>query len=492
MFASQITTPSGAESATRSQHVYRHIGIGVAALTLAGGIWFGLPELSAHARWAFIIFGLAVIGWCFTSINDTYIALAAALAPGVIGIDTPNGFFEGLGDSMIWLLLAAFMIAAAVNASGLSQRLTMAVAKGAHSIKHLFFGLTAIMLVTAFVIPSTSGRAALMIPVFMALSAAIGNPRITRALALLFPTVILLSAIASLFGAGAHLVMTGMLWNMTGERIGFGEWMMLGLPFALVSCFVSAWVILRLFLTPEERNQPLTPGLTGDVVKGAGALSPQERYMLIMVTALVTLWATESLHGMNSTLVAVVGALAVTAPRFGVISFAAAIKKVEWNLLIFMAATLALGELLVESGGAKWLAENAFAMLQGGAASSAWPVISVVALVSLLSHLLITSRTARSSVLVPIVVLLAVSLGYDPAGLAFLSTVAAGFCLTLMVSAKPVTMFSQLDIPTYTQQDLLRLSAILLPIHFGLLVVFAFLVWPLLGLDFTAQTTPKP
>lgn len=63
------------------------------------GIWFGLPELDAHARIAFVTFGLAIIGWVGTNINDTYIALAAALVFSVSGIDEPQEFFETLGDS---------------------------------------------------------------------------------------------------------------------------------------------------------------------------------------------------------------------------------------------------------------------------------------------------------------------------------------------------------------------------------------------------------
>ncbi len=470
------------------QRHYKLIAVSLAAVVITTAIWFGLPELNAQARLAFITFSLALIGWCFTTINDTYIALVAAIIPSVIGTGAPNEFFEALGDSMIWLLFAAFIIAAAANASGLSRRLTMAVAARAHSIQQLFYALTAAIIVTAFVIPSTSGRAALMLPIFIALSTTIGDARITKALALLFPTVILLSAVASLIGAGAHLVTADILLRMTGQRIGFWEWMVWGLPFALVSCFLSTWLILRLFLNKEERQQPLQFSVAQlekrDDGSDSQAFSRQERTMLMLVVALVTLWATEPLHGIDNTIVAIVGALLATAPRFGVFSFMEGVKKVEWNLLIFLAATMEIGESLIESGGAKWLVDHLFMMLQGEAAASAWFVVSVVTAVSLLSHLLINSRTARSSVLVPLVVLLGLSLGYQPAGLAFISTAAAGFCLTLMVSAKPVSLFGQIETPTYTAQDLLRLSAVLLPVHFVLLIGFAFFVWPYLGLEF--------
>lgn len=205
--------------------------------------------------------------------------------------------------------------------------------------------------------------------------------------------------------------------------------------------------------------------------------------MLWVIAALIALWLTEPLHGIDSALVALIGALAVTAPAAGSVAFKDALKQVDWNILIFLAATLELGEALIESGGARWLVGHLFELLSASVASSPVLVFGVVAAISLLSHLVITSRTARSSVLVPLVVLLGASLGYDPALLAFMSTAAAGFCLTLPVSAKPVLMFRQLDRPTFDSGDLLRLSRVLLPVHFALLLAFSLFVWPALGMS---------
>jgi anion transporter len=461
-------------------------------LLVIGGVWFGLDELNTHARLAFITFGLAVIGWSCTKINDTYIAMAAAITLAAVGVDQPEEFFAALGDATVWLLLASFVIAAAVKISGLSQRLTVFVATRTRSVNQLFYGLTAVLMLTAFVIPATSGRAALMLPIFAALSAGISDQRIVRALALLFPTIILLSAVASLLGAGAHLVTAEILSHMTGEQIGFGRWLMLGLPFALVSCFGSTWMILHLFLTRTERRHRLQ--LNAEELgegKAQASLSLKEWYVVGIVALLILFWSTESWHGLNNTIIAVLGALAVTAPRFGAISFKDGIKGVEWNLVLFMAATLKLGEALIQSGGAEWLVTRVFSALQNRATNSSWVVIAAVAIISLLSHLFITSRTARSSVLIPLVVLFAASLGFNPTLLAFLSTAAAGFCLTLPVCAKPAMMFSQADGTTYNARDLLKLSSWLLPMHFILLLVFAFWIWPHLGLTIERKTS-KP
>lgn len=153
-----------------------------------------------------------------------------------------------------------------------------------------------------------------------------------------------------------------------------------------------------------------------------------------------------------------------------------ALRTVPWSLLLFMAATMAMGIALADSGAARWLV--------GGVPLDVppWVFLAVVTGVSTAAHLVLQSRSARSSVLVPLVVAAAAGAGVNPVTAALASTAAAGFCHTLPASAKPVTLFAGIpDTPTYTPRDLLRLSALLAPLTALLVLAFALAVWPLLG-----------
>ncbi len=77
---------------------------------------------------------------------------------------------------------------------------------------------------------------------------------------------------------------------------------------------------------------------------------------------------------------------------------------------------------------------------------------------------------------------LAAAFGHNAAAFGFILAVATGYCLTLPVSAKPLAMMSELDAPTFEPRDLLKLSAVLLPFHAVLLLVFTLWIWPFLGL----------
>lgn len=450
------------------------------ATALGWLIWTWTAGLETDARVALIVFALAVIYWVVSRLDKTFVALAALCAGAVTSSNhSETTVLSALGEGMIGLLIAAFVLAGAITASGLADRFTALLIEHTRSVRGAFYALTGGMIALAMVMPSTSGRAALMLPVFLAIADRVENPRVTRSLALLIPTIVLLSSAGSLIGAGANVLAVDAIWRLTGERIDYLDWMMLGLPFAVLSCFLSAWVILALFLSKAERESAL------DLRWADGALlrplTLREHYILLVAIALVALWCTESLHGTDNVTIALLGALAVTAPGIGAMTFKQAVKSVDWTLMLFMAACLQLGDALVVSGGASWTIDRLFQAVpvNGGGAAG---FVTVIASLCLLAHLVVTSRMARASILVPMILPLAVSFGYNPAAFAVIVAIATGFCLTLSVSAKPLAMMSELDRPTFRPSDLLLLSAVLLPLHLGLLLVFTFHVWPWLGL----------
>jgi len=334
---------------------------------------------------------------------------------------------------------------------------------------------------TAFVVPSTSGRAALLLPVYLALAGTISDRRINRALALLFPTVILLSACASLMGAGAHLVAVDFMARLGAAPIGFLQWMLLGAPFAVVSVFVATWLILRLFLTAEERSRMLSLPRPDKV-----PMKPEQCYVATVVGVTIALWIAQPWHGLSLSVVALIGALAACVSVLSGVTMKHAVKNTEWNLLLFLAATLMLGETLIDTGAAAYIADLALSAAKDSVVFTPPAIAAFVAGLSLLAHLVITSRTARVMVLVPSLAVPLSAFGVNPAALIFLVTIASGFCQTLAVSAKPVALYRALEQPTYDDRDLLRLSLWLMPFIAALLMLFSLWIWPLSGLALSA------
>ncbi|MEG3626285.1 SLC13 family permease [Streptomyces poriticola] len=445
----------------------------------------GFPGLSGDARLTLAVFALATCAWIGTPVDDTYIALGAGLALTATGVISSDTLFGTLGDSTVWLLICAFVLAAAVTGTGLAGRAAAFLVGGARTVRQLVHLTTAALVVTAFAVPATSGRAALALPVFLALARALADRRrLVVMLALLFPTVILLSAVATLIGAGAHLITVSVLWEATGHRIGFTEWLLLGLPLAAASSHLAAETVLWTTTRRADRRGPVR--ITAEEIQRhsenpvTGCWTQPEKRCALLLATVVALWCSEPLHRVPPAVVALIGAVVAASPALGTVRLKDALRTVPWSLLLFMAATMAMGVALADSGAATWLVSGLPVDIGPGV------FLAVVVTVSTAAHLVLQSRSARASVLVPLVVAAAVGAGVNPVAAALASTAAAGFCHTLPASAKPVTLFAELPgTPTYTPRDLLRLSAVLAPLTAALVLLFATAVWPLLGVPVT-------
>lgn len=453
----------------------------VAAIVLAFSamlIFLAIDGLTMNMRLTLAIFVAAITAWTILDLPDTPVALAGAALLPVLGVIDEDVLYRSLGNDIVWLMLAAFIVAGVLRQVGVIEQIIGRLLARVATVQGLFWVLTLLIFATAFIVPSTSARAAMLAPVYLGLAAAIGNARVNRALALLFPSVILLSAGASLIGAGAHLVAAGMLERLQGQSPGFLGWIALAAPFSLILSLLACAVLLRFFLTPEERTTAIAQRSTDEAPT---QLSRQQWTALAITALMILLFAAQPVHGIGMPVIGIAAALLLTNERISGLSLKTALKGVEWNLLLFLAGTLVIGEALLLTGTAQVLAKRIVDLAGGSIAG--WPVliIAFAAIVATLSHLVITSRTARATVLIPALALPLAGLGVAPLNLVMLVTLASGFCQTLMVSAKPVALFGAMDPPPFGQADLFRLAGALIVPFIVLLVIFAALVWPLQG-----------
>ena len=447
-------------------------------LSLTVGTLVLLPgSLPPPARASIFAFALAAVLWSTTSLNAAYVALAAVLLLILSGGGSQELLFEALASDVVWLMIGVFVLGGAVQQTGLAARLTSFVVGRARTVRGLFWLMTTALIPLSFFIPSTSGRAAIVVPVFRSIAAETADRRITRALALLMPMIILVATITTLIGAGSHLIANDLLEQIAGTRISFLDWILYGLPFGIAASYASCWVVCRMFLDRARLDRALSASDAR-----ATKLSRSERITLGVVAAMVALWLTESRHGLDVATVTVLGALVLTAPHVGVLSWKAGLKSVEWNLVIFVGAALVLGRALIDSGAAQWIIGQLFAASGIAQAESRALVLVLLCAISLTSHLYMTSHTARAAALVPPLLYLGSSLGLNPVAVMFIGTVGMDYCLTFPVSSKALLMFQELDEETYQPADLLRLSAALLVVHFALMVAFYFAYWRWVGL----------
>ncbi|MBH5316260.1 anion permease [Paenibacillus sp. GSMTC-2017] len=466
-------------------HTYRLSFILLIILSVA----IQLPtSLSTDGKITLFALGMATILWTTTSINSAYIAIGMVSIIILLGGGKQELLFHSLSSDIVWLMIGTFILGGALQVTGLAGRLTLTLLNRAKTVGGLFWLLATALQPLALFIPSTSGRASVTLPVFRSLAGYLNDAKITKALALLMPTIILVSTVSTLIGAGSHLIAVDLLTKVSGEGISFIQWILWGLPFGIVSSYCSCWVLLRLFLTKEQRQSSINTNTLITAIKNnshsnsENSFSTHEKRTLGIVLLMIIGWLTESIHGLEIAMVTIIGVLILTMPKFGVISWKDGLKHVSWNLIIFVGAALALGQSLIDSGASDWIKDSLFAATQSLDGQSTFAVLVVVILLSLTSHIYMTSHTTRAIVMVPPLLFLASALELNPVAVIFIGTIGMDYCLTFPVSSKALLLFQETETETFAPRDLLRLSAVLIVVHALLMVGFYYGYWQWTGL----------
>jgi anion transporter len=466
------------QNMSKSSEYFKPI-LAIGGITLAAIAINFAQDLSIAGRWSLLIFCSTVLLWILTKPNVSYVAMVATLAL-VLTRTIPQGrVFEALGNEIIWLMIGAFILGSAIQKTGLSARLNQLIVDRAKTVSGLFWLMTALIIPLSFLIPSTSGRAAVTLPIFRSVATELRDPKISRGLAILMPTIILVSTIVSLVGAGSHLIANELLMQMAGQHISFGQWALYGLPFGIIASFVSCGAILYIFLDRRQRKQPLQISIESAV---KSKFSRMECMTLLIALSMLALWLTEGLHGLKIATVSILGAVLITLPNVGVMSWKEALKSVSWNLIIFVSSALVLGQSLVQTGASKWVIDHTFNMSGIANQESQVMVLLILTAIALTSHLYMTSHAARAVALVPAFLSLAATLNLNPVAVMFIGTLGMDYCLTMPVSSKALLVYQDCEDKTFNSRDLFRLSLIMIPLHLGLVVVFYFTYWHWVGL----------
>ncbi|MBD1383557.1 SLC13 family permease [Metabacillus arenae] len=436
-------------------------------------------ELAIDGRLSLITFIAATYCWAATSLPPSFVAIGSILVLTVTGAASQEMLYSSLSSDVIWLMIGAFIVGAAMQTTGLAGRATFFLTSKANSIKGLFFLLAFIIQLLTLFIPSTSGRASVLLPIFRNLSKEINNEKVITGLSLLIPTIILIATSSTLIGASSHLVANDYLQSLGFEKITFLKWMLWGIPFTFVASLSSCAVILKLFLDKEARKISLKEMFRKSQVNNE--FSVKEKMTLIVLGLMVLLWTTEHVHGLDIATVTVIGAFLLVLPGIGTMSWKDGLQAVSWNLILFVGAAITLGEALIDSGAAEWIIDFILAFTKGFLFNSEFVTLLLLTVISLSSHLYITSHTMRAVILAPPLLSLALAENLNVVSIVFLLMVGMNYCLTFPVSSKALLIYFD-EKRSFQAQDLRNLSKVLSVVYLLIIIVFYYTYWRWTGL----------
>ncbi len=368
--------------------------------------FYGIEALTVVQQRVIALFVFAALMWMFEIIPNWTTSLLLIVLTLLTISDKGIGFLcdpkfgtlvsykslmASFADPVVMLFMGGFVLAIMAEKYGLDVTLARILLKpfGTKPSMVLLGFLVVIAIFSMFM--SNTATAAMMLAFLAPVLQVLPNDDKGRiGLSLAIPVAANIGGIGTPIGTPPNATAVRFLAE-SGYEVTFSDWSMRMIPFVLIMILV-AWLLLQL-LFPFKTKQ-----LVLDIPENKRPVDWKTYVVWATFIGTILLWATESLTGINSNVVALIplGVLTMTG-----IFTKEDIKEINWTVLWLVAGGFALGTALQGSG----LAKTLISAIPFGSMS----VLSVLIIAGLVCYFLsnFISNSATAALLIPILIVVA-------------------------------------------------------------------------------------
>ena len=432
------------------------LGIG-----LAFGIYYILPSDLAHAaKLTAAVAVLMGVWWMTEALPIPATALAPLVLFPTLGDTGINEVGASYGNNVIFLFMGGFMLALAMQRWNLHRRMALITLKAMGPRPGAM--IAGFMIATGFLSMwvSNTATAVMMLPLGMSVLLLVakvvpgmGTKTVTDAGETIvksnFGTALMLGiaysasigSLGTIIGTPPNTLLVGYLNENFGINIGFGQWMLVGVPLAVVFMFLAWLLLTKVLFRPEIKEIPGGRQLIKDELALLGPVSKGEKRVLAIFLLAAFLWIFVPLIWENppisdAGIAILIGLLLFIVPGGSakgvrLLDWASAVQ-LPWGVLLLFGGGLALSAQFGSSGLTEWIGDVASGL--GGLPT--WLIVAIIA-AAILGLTELTSNTATAATFLPVAGGIALGIGADPLLLTIPVALAATCAFMLPVATPP-------------------------------------------------------
>lgn len=423
-----------------------------------------ISQLSYSMKIVLALLLLMVILWITEAIPIPATAILPAVILPLFKVSGVAGkeiyFFNGknvlanYANPIIYLFLSGFLIARAMQKWNLDKRLTYSILSFknlANKPKSIVLAMISISALLSMWISNTA-TTAMLLPLIIGIVriTKTTNNNFAKALALSIAYGASIGGVATLIGTPPNGICVSILRTSGMGDINFLDWMKLGLPITLISIPIVWILLINVFSINQVEIQHGKDFISG-LKENLGSISKGEKLTLTNFFILLILWISNpfwehllpekilnQLTYFDENIIALsVAILMFFIPvdwknRKFVLDWEDS-KFIDWGTLLLFGGGIALSDAMFKTGLAGWIAKSSINLI--GNANILLVLVIVIILMELLTE--VTSNTAVTSMMIPILLSISNGLNIDGKLLALAATFAASMAFMLPVATPP-------------------------------------------------------
>lgn len=497
---SELTAVSAAEE--RFERGRRSIGLFLGPVAFVILWLLPMEALKPEAHRLAAVVSLVVVWWVTEAVPIPATALIGASLAVVCGVTNATTAFAPFASPTIFLFIGSFIIGQAVSTHGLDRRLaygllSLGMVRGSVGRIRIAMGMLC-LLMSAWM--SNSATTAMMLPVAGGVLVAAGiagkqHRSFATGLMLAVAYGASIGGVITPVGTPPNLITLGLLERLAGVKINFLTWMALMTPLAIV--LGVAMFLLAGWLFPAPAQERSASDYLDRVEHGLGPWTRGQINCAVAFAVAAVLWITPGalaaagLSGepwvkaltprLDEAVVAIVAAsllfvLPVDWPnRRFTIGWKEA-SQIDWGTILLFGGGLSLGQLMFVTGLAEHMGRT---LVAWSGVESLWGVTAMAAALGILLTE-VTSNTAATNMLVPVVISIALAGGVTPVIPALAACLGASMAFMLPISTPPNAIVYGSRLVPITA--MMRFGVLLDIVAFFIIVIGLRVLAPLFGL----------
>ncbi len=379
---------------------------------------------------------LTAIWWIFEPVPIPVASLIPLSLFPLLGILSSNQVAQSYGSPLILLLLGGFILSTALAKNNAHRRIALGMVRlfGQHSKRGLVFGFMAASAVLSMWISNTA-TTLMLLPVALAILDSSGDKKLTVPLLLGIAYAASVGGIGTPIGTPPNLVFMKVYGDIVGEVPSFTDWMKWGIPVVVIFVpIIGLWLTRNLTGKGEYQLPENTPWT-----------SAERRVLAVfLLTALVWITRKEPFGGWSYlfdfpgasdgsvALISVIILFLVPDGKGGKLLDWPTANNIPWGVLLLFAGGIAIAKAFIVTG---------LSQIIGDALSmfTAMPILLLIMALAICVTFLteLTSNTATTTLLMPILAATAISADMDPLILMVPSAISASCAFMLPVATAP-------------------------------------------------------
>ena len=415
----------------------------------------GAQDTMSREAWLVAGVGLWMATWWST---EAIPVAATAFIPLVtfplLQVMPVKAVAQSYAHPTIFLFMGAFVLALAVEKWSLHRRIALSVlSKTGTDGRKLILGFMLAAALLSMWMTNTS-TAMMLLPIAASVAAMVAEKsagvsdaekrrfQVALLLALAYATTI--GGMSTIIGTPPNVLLAGFVEETYGKQIAFFDWMLIGLPLAMVLLPLGWLVLTRVAFSVDVPASPEAAGVIEDMRREMGGMSVPERRVGLVFLAVVMLWMSRKwlnniagLEGLSDAGIVMAAALllfVIPSERSSSMRLMDwdDVARLPWGVLILFGGGLALAAQVSGSGLAVWLGESLLPVANLGTLVL---IVAAAGLVVFLTEL--TSNLATTATFLPVIAAIAAQSGIEPLVLCVPVTLAASCAFMLPVATPP-------------------------------------------------------